>query len=204
MRAFHTLLVVVTFCVTFGWHSTRWVSTLCRLGFRRGHTQVMMPRSERLVKKSASFAKVYFFGQVFDLLQMEFEQNKRRSNRLAAIAAILKAADSSDDLPLYMDRLANGTLASEAEPNRQAQQKTLDALSMGRRDLAVRLSTVENPRRMLAVFALLYRAELSGRDSVGGNARFSKATRLLAEGLRYWMVILVHGKHWHYCVQRLV
>ena len=75
-----------------------------------------------------------------------------------------------------MDRLANGNLASEAEPNRQAQQKTLDALN-GRRDLAVRLSTVENPRRMLAVFyALLYRAELSRPEArwAGAGAHVSQ------------------------------
>ena len=63
---------------------------------------------EQLVKKRPEFAKVYFFGQVFDLVT-EGIPDKTKAQlkpRLAAIASILKAADPSDDLPaLYMDRL---------------------------------------------------------------------------------------------------
>tara|TARA_B100001093_G_scaffold462033_1_gene476966 strand:- start:575 stop:4567 length:3993 start_codon:yes stop_codon:yes gene_type:complete len=140
-----------------------------------------------LVKANPHFGRVFFYGQVFDLVTDGVPKSVRTAlqPRLEQVAKVLKQVDSSDDLPaLFLDRVASGKLKTDAETFRRVQQSSLNLLTDARL-LALRLSTVENPQIVQAVFySYLYRAELA-RPRLGGAGQvktFLNLTRLLAEG----------------------
>ncbi|MEE2756628.1 MAG: hypothetical protein VYA30_08195 [Myxococcota bacterium] len=140
-----------------------------------------------LVKANPHFGRIFFYGQVFDLVTDGVPKPVRDAlqPRLEMVAKVLKQVDSSDDLPaLFLDRFATGKLKADVEVFRRIQQSSMNLLTDNRL-LALRLSTVENPQIVQAVFySYLYRAELA-RPRLGGAGMvktFLNLTRSLAEG----------------------
>ena len=79
-----------------------------------------------LVKKKPDFARIWFYGRVFDLTTPgipDAEKVQLRS-RLQLISDILGAAPYSDGLPkLLLDRAQNQTLQKMAVQSRELQRK---------------------------------------------------------------------------------
>ncbi len=140
-----------------------------------------------LARKDGDFARVWFYGMVFDLVTTgvpDAEKSALRP-RLTRIAEALKGAEPPDVLPLLLlDREANGQLEPLAQRARDKQQQMIDLVRSGD-PLAARLAAVEDPEAAAAAFyGLFFRAELAG-SRLGGErekALLLDTARAVAEG----------------------
>ena len=140
-----------------------------------------------LVKKKPDFARVWFYGRIFDLTTQgipDAEKVQLRS-RLQLISDILGAAPYSDGLPkLLLDRSQNQTLQKMAVQSRELQQKWMAQMNRGD-TLPLRLAVVQNPiQARIAFYVLMYRSELAVRRLGGSRDRLRllAGSRVLAEG----------------------
>lgn len=84
-----------------------------------------------LAAQQPAFARVWFYGQVLDLVTPGVPEAVRDQlrPRLQAVAARLAEAPHADPLPtLYLDRAANGQLEAQAELARQMQTDAINAV----------------------------------------------------------------------------
>ena len=118
------------------------------------------------------FARVWFYGQVFDLVTVGIDDRlkERLRPQLQAIAEALAARDPADPAPLLlMDAIAHEGGAAFAEQVRGLEQRVEGAVRRGQNQPA-QFAPAESLEAANAVFyRLLFRADLAS-DRMGGRA----------------------------------
>jgi tetratricopeptide (TPR) repeat protein len=140
-----------------------------------------------LAKKNPDFARIWFYGQVFDLVTpgVPDEVKGRIRPRLAKVAEALKQVEPPDGYPLLiLDREATGTLGPLADRTRTKQQQIIDAVR-AEDPMAARLAPAEDPEAADPIFyGLFFRADLAG-TRLGGDrekAVLLETAQRMAEG----------------------
>ena len=154
---------------------------------RRANEKADLDRLSELTTQSPGFARIYFYGQVFDLVTEGVTEEVKNAlwPRLERIAQTLASHEQADPLPaLFLDRITSGRLTADAARAREIQQVWFDYMQQGN-TLALRLVTVDEPELSQSVFySLLFRAELATPRLSGQRQRayLTNMARLMAEG----------------------
>lgn len=153
----------------------------------RAETKSDLEALAKLATAQPAFARVWFYGQVFDLVTPGVPDKVRDEirPRLEAVAKALAAEPVDDVLPLlYLDRAASGALAADADFARKMQTEAVNAVRANT-PIGATLAAAARPDLAEWVFyTLLYRAALSSKHL--GGARESETmlvtARRAAEG----------------------
>lgn len=139
------------------------------------------------VRAQPDFARIWFYGQVFDLVTVGLDDaiKARLRPRLRVIADTLAALEPPDPRPrLFLDWVDTGRLAELAPRARGLQDEWINAVRGGQ-PLPARLAAAEHPEVAPPVFYMLFfRAELASRR-LGGDrekALLLQVARRMAEG----------------------
>ncbi len=139
------------------------------------------------------FGRIWFYGQVFDLVNEGVPQATRDAvrPRLVAIARRLGAQTPPDPTPLmYLDRVDSGALAAQAPVARALQEAAIGAVGAGT-PVGAAMATIERPELAQWAFYTLFDRAWRARKRLGGArdvAGYLKVARRMAEGYA-----LAHG-----------
>ena len=152
---------------------------------RRANEKQDLDGLSALASENNNFARVWFYGQVYDLVTDGLPNTVKEvlRPRLEKIAQALASATPADPLPsLFLDRIESGRLKKDAARARNLQ------LEWGRlvetnNFVSLRLVSIDEPELAHSVFyALIYRAELvRGRLGEASQQRaYLRIARLIA------------------------
>ncbi len=154
---------------------------------QRGAEEVDDEGLARTAREAPAFARIWFYGQVFDLLTEGIAEGIKASlrPRLQTIAEVLAASDPPDAAPLLlMDTIAQGGGLAFARGVRGLEEQIIDAVRR-HQNLQAQLAPAQAPETAHAVFyRLFYRAELAA-SRMGGKpeeALLLRSARRMAEG----------------------
>jgi hypothetical protein len=140
-----------------------------------------------LTRKSPAFARIWFYGQVYDLATVGVadEVKAHLRPRLEAIARVLAEGERPDTLPaLLLDRARAGTLEAASRRTRQVEDDLVEA-ARGSQFETAKLAAAAHPEQARIVFyRLLARAETT-RLRLGGEreaALLVGVARRIADG----------------------
>lgn len=142
---------------------------------------------EKLAGQSPGFARIWFYGRVFDLVNENVPQGVRDTQRpqLEALAKGLAAQTPADNLPLmFLDRVDSGVLAEQAPVARKLQEDAIGAVNAGT-PVGAALAAIERPELAEWAFHTLFdrawrsRKRLGARHNVGA---YLTVARRMAEG----------------------
>ncbi len=138
-------------------------------------------------RKQPDFARVWFYGQIFDLVTVGLDDAIKAElrPRLRVIADTLATLEPPDPRPrLFLDWADTGRLAELAPRARELQDQWINAVRGGQ-PLPARLAAAEHPEVAPPVYYMLFfRAELASRR-LGGDrekALLIQVARRMAEG----------------------
>ncbi len=139
------------------------------------------------VKGQPDFARIWFYGQIFDLVTVGLSDEVKAELRphLRVVADTLAGVEPPDPRPrLFLDWADTGRLAELAPRARELQDQWINAVRGGQ-PLPARLAAAEHPEVAPSVFHMLFfRAELASRR-LGGDrekALLLQVARRMAEG----------------------
>ncbi|MCB9551878.1 MAG: hypothetical protein H6705_08345 [Myxococcales bacterium] len=154
---------------------------------RRAEEAGELARLGELATARPDFARIWFYGQVFDLVTVGLSDEVKATlrPRLAAVAQALADAEPPDPRPLlYLDWAETGRLAELAPRARELQDAWINAVRANQ-PLPARLAAAEHPEVAQPVFYMLFfRAELASRRLGGDRERalLIQTARRMAEG----------------------
>lgn len=141
----------------------------------------------KLTEKRPEFARIWFYGQVFDLVTPGIGDPVKDTlrPRLRTIAETLARLDPPDGRPqLYLDWAQTGRLAEIAARGRELQDAWVNAVGADQ-PMPARLAAAEHPEVAQPIFHMLFfRAELASRRLGGDRERalLIRTARNMAEG----------------------
>jgi tetratricopeptide (TPR) repeat protein len=141
----------------------------------------------KLAQATPGFARVWFYGQVLDLVTEGVPDAVRETirPRLQRVAEALAKATPPDNTPLlFLDRVDSGVLAIQAPLARKMQKDAISAVRANT-PIGASLAVVDDPELAGWVFStLLYRANLANKRLGGAQEAQSllKVAQRTAEG----------------------
>ncbi len=140
-----------------------------------------------LAQKAPNFARIWFYGQVFDLSTVGVTEEVRNflRPRLETIARVLGEATPPDKMPaLLLDRARNGSLEEFSRRARQVEDDLLQSARGGNVEAANIAAAAHPDQARIVFYRLLARAE-STRGRLGGEreaALLVDLARRIADG----------------------
>ncbi|MCK6574803.1 tetratricopeptide repeat protein [Myxococcota bacterium] len=140
-----------------------------------------------LARKAPSFARIWFYGQVYDLATVGVtdEVKAHLRPRLEAIARVLAEGETPDTLPtLLLDRARAGTLEAASRRTRQVEDELVEGARGGQFEAAKLAAAAHPEQARIVFFRLLARAETT-RLRLGGEreaALLVGVARRIADG----------------------
>ena len=140
-----------------------------------------------LTRKGPNFARIWFYGQIFDLATVGVTEEVRSAlrPRMDTIARVLGEATPPDSMPaLLLDRARSGTLETFARHSRQVEDDLLQGARGGNSESANIAAAAHPEQARIVFYRMLARAE-STRGRLGGEreaALLMDVARRIAEG----------------------